>query len=165
MYPDRWTRQEFPIPAVRGIALALGVLMLALTLAAAGWRARQDAAGEVQFLGALVIVMLLSSPICHQHYFCLALPLVMGLIQQSGLCEWSGGWGMRAWRSLVGVFLFDVVVNTLPIFPPLEVLRDVCSSLYGNLAVWGVGVGTLWATSRRRGRNDVEGHLAKPLAA
>ena len=34
-------------------------------------------------LGALVILMLLSSPVCHIHYFTLAVPLVMGLMVAS----------------------------------------------------------------------------------
>jgi hypothetical protein len=137
MHPDRWTRPEFPTTAVRVIALALGVLMLGLTLAAAGWRGGHSAAHTVLFLGALVMVMNLSSPICHQHYFCLTIPLVMGLILK-------GNRGV-----LAGVFAFDLVLSALPILPPLEILRDVCSSMYGNLTVWGVAVGVLWHESQR----------------
>jgi hypothetical protein len=154
MHPDRWTRPEFPTKAVRNIALALGILMMVLTLAAAGWRTRTGPAGEVQFLGALVIVMLLSSPICHQHYFCLAIPLVMGLTQRSGLSK----------RALAAVFAFDLLVCSLPILPPLEILRDVGSSMYGNLALWGVGVGALWRASGRTAIED-KNYPVKPLAA
>ncbi len=164
MYPDRWTRPEFPTETVRRVALGLGILMLVLTLAAAGWRKRPGPAGEVQFLGALILVMLLSSPICHQHYFCLALPFVMGVVQSSGLTDWSRGWGTPAWRILAGVFLFDVLVCTLPILPPLEILRDLCSSLYGNLAVWGAGVWALWMKSRKPVKEETA-RPAKPLAA
>jgi hypothetical protein len=154
IHPDRWTRPEFPTKAVRIIALALGILMMVLTLAAAGWRTRHGPAGEVQFLGALVIVMLLSSPICHQHYFCMSIPLVMGLAHRSGLSE----------RALAAVFTFDLLVCSLPILPPLEILRDVGSSMYGNLALWGVGVGALWRAPGRTGKED-ETHPVEPLAA
>jgi hypothetical protein len=65
---------------------------------------------------------------------------------------------------LAAVFALDLVLSALPILPPLEILRDVCSSMYGNLAVWGVAVGVLWHESRRV-RIEAEEPSVKPLAA
>src|SRR5262249_5163489 len=45
--------------------------------------------GALLMLGALAEVMLLLSPVCHLHYFCLSAPLVMALVTR---LEGRGGW-------------------------------------------------------------------------
>ena len=35
------------------------------------------------FVGTLLLIMLLLSPVCHTHYFALAVPLLMGLLALS----------------------------------------------------------------------------------
>src|SRR5262249_7020106 len=74
---DRATRPRQAAPAVRRAHWLIGALLTGLTLLAAG-RRRRDGPATVVLLGALLVLMLLLSPVCHLHYFCLWLPLVMG---------------------------------------------------------------------------------------
>ena len=62
-------------------------MFVLLTLLAAGRGRRLDSPlGGVIFLGVLLFDMLVLSPVCHIHYFCLLLPLVLGLL--AGAVRW-----------------------------------------------------------------------------
>src|SRR5262249_15178552 len=74
--PDRPRRPARPSGKVRLASYALGGLLTALTLLAARRRARGDRPGTVLLFGLLVLDMLLLCPVCHLHYFCLAIPAV-----------------------------------------------------------------------------------------
>jgi hypothetical protein len=123
-------------PAVRLVSHLLGGLLTLATLWAAGWRRRDDGLDIVLFFGLLVLNMLLISPVCHLHYFSLALPLVMALLAQ----RWQRrevlglGWGLL---TLLGIF---TVVNLLPNLPNMNLLRDCGSAMYGSLALWLTGI-------------------------
>src|SRR5205807_2368462 len=69
LYPDRDSRPPTAGPWVRLAHWLAGSLLTVLTLAAA--RGRTDARGAVLLLGCLTIIMMLLSPVCHLHYFCL----------------------------------------------------------------------------------------------
>jgi hypothetical protein len=127
---DRWHRPPDAAPTVRVAHFALGGLMTALTLGAAR-RRRLEGAAVVFFLGALTLCMLLLSPVCHQHYFALSLPLVMALLAR----EWERPGG----RVRAGVWLLlgaNFVGNALPLFPTFEVLKDAGLATYTALALW-----------------------------
>src|SRR5262249_55553442 len=93
-----------------------------LTLATLWSMGRRPLAGTelAVALGALTIVMLMLSPVCHQHYLCLMLPSVAGL----GLCC-LGHRGPR-WLPTAPLlpFPFFCVAMALPFIPGFGVLRD-----------------------------------------
>ncbi len=153
MYPDWTTRPLRPSWVVRGAhwLLAGGLTLLTLW---AGWR-RRDRAAEVVAFGALVVMMLVTSPISHTHYFCLALPLVMGV---TAWCQQTENRRLSAALFVVGAA--NVAANLLPLIPGLEITRDCGAVFYAALLLWLTGIVVLRAT-RRPDAAD----LAAPAAA
>jgi alpha-1,2-mannosyltransferase len=138
---DRYTRPTTPAPWVRVAHWLIGGLLLGIMFLLAG-RGRLSASKETIFLGGLVLMMMLLSPVCHLHYFCLLLPLVMGLMaatweQQSSVPVRCGFW------ILLGV---NAVASALPHLPGLEILRDVGLVTYTALTLWLAGV--VWVARR-----------------
>jgi hypothetical protein len=113
-------------------AIALGLTALALT--AAGWQRRLPPLGEELFLGSLIVVMVLASPVSHLHYFTLVVPLAMGLVAAA-----RGGavYPDRRWCWLLGAF---IAATVLPLLPGLEALRDLGLASVGAMALWCAGV-------------------------
>jgi hypothetical protein len=146
LHLDPATRPTQVARGVRLVSLAAGGGLTLLVLLAAGWRRPQDGCREVIFFGALILNMLLLSPVCHLHYFCLAVPLIGGLIaarwEQTGVPLLG-----LALSLLLGTF---VVANTLPHFPVFQVLRDAGLAMYGSLALWCAGVVVLWRRGKLR---------------
>jgi hypothetical protein len=142
LHPDRASRPAQASPAVRWTALLVGGLLTLLTLAAAGWRQPRSGPEELLFLGTLVLLMVLLSPVCHRHYFCLAVPLVTGLLACSRTWNETGrlAWGLR-W--LLGI---NVVTNSLAQVEGLDVLRDLGLALAAALLLWASAVYVLWRT-------------------
>jgi hypothetical protein len=155
---ERSTRPRQATFQVRAVALAIGGLLTLVTLLAFGrpWRrdTEPDAPASLLFLGCLTVIMVLLNPVCHLHYFCLLLPLVVGILAASRGSGSVWGWAL--------LFLLYVVANVLPHFPGLEVLRDVGLAMYAALALWLVGVVLLV-----RGRRAVaaEGRARPALSA
>jgi hypothetical protein len=119
MYPHLATRPADAAPWVRYAHWLIGGLITAAALWSMG-RRRLAGAELAVGLGTLTIVMLMLSPICHQHYLCLMLPCAAGLI---AYC-----WEKRApsWlpRVLVVLLPFISVAMGLPFIPGLGFLRD-----------------------------------------
>src|SRR5262249_962773 len=105
-----------------------------------GLKKRQDGPGPVIFLGMLVLCMLLLSPVCHLHYFCLTMPLLMGLLAYTWERDVAGRLG-PGWIVLLTV---HGVANLLPHFPSMEVVRDLCLAMYAALLICLVGFVALW---------------------
>jgi hypothetical protein len=159
LYYHSTTRPPRASPTVRLVSHLLGGLLTLTTLWAVGWRRREEGLDIVLFFGLLVLNMLLISPVCHLHYFSLALPLVMALLaerwqRREGL---SPGWGLLA---LLGTF---TIANLLPNLPNMNLLRDCGSAMYGSLALWLTGIVLL----RRRspGGLDVKSGASLRMAA
>ena len=91
-------------------------------------------------VGALALIMILTSPVCHTHYFVLSLPLVMGLLAWA----WERWPPARVRWALVVLLVLQVVGNTLPLLPTLEVCKDAGLALYTALALWLAGCLILW---------------------
>jgi alpha-1,2-mannosyltransferase len=146
LHPNRTTRPADASPRLRQVAALLGGLLTLITLWAA--RRRQLLAGaEVPlFLGALILNMLLLCPVCHLHYFSLAVPVVMGLVASS----WGDRLSPHLDRSLGLLLLANIVIYILPNLPRLMVLRELGFAVYGGLLLWGTAVVVL----RRGGRDD-----------
>ena len=79
MFLDPYKRPRKVIPLARELHWLIGGAITLLTLLA-GWKHRHSR-GPVQpiFVGALVLIMLLLSPVCHTHYFALAVAAADGL--------------------------------------------------------------------------------------
>jgi hypothetical protein len=157
LHLDRNRRPSEASPAVRRAHLALVGLFTLLTLAAA--RRRPESGLDVTFfVGALTVIMILASPVCHTHYFTLSLPLVMGLLARESERRGSTevGWG------LVALFAVQVVGNVLPLLPVFEVLKDAGLAMYTALALWLAACVALW----RKPQPSGEGAQPRwPLAA
>jgi heptose I phosphotransferase len=146
LHPDPARRPVRPSGKVRLASYALGGLLTALTLLAARRRAPGDRPGTVLLFGLLTLDMLLLCPVCHLHYFCLAIPAVMALVA----ARWEGREAIELGVGLVAFFALVALTQLLPHFPPLVVLRERGLAGYGALALWVVGVVTLW----RRGKEE-----------
>ncbi len=116
---------------------AIAIILTALTLLAARWRPRGSPLDEELLLGSLAIIMVLSSPVSHLHYFTLAVPLAMGLVM--------AGRGDAVYPRRKWIWLFAAVAacGVLPLLPDLEVLRDLGLDGFGALALWGAGTTAL----------------------
>jgi alpha-1,2-mannosyltransferase len=125
-------------PWVRLAHWAIVVMATILTLARAGPRGEIDGFNEITVFSTLMVVMVLASPVCHLHYFVMALPLVAVLLM-SGEADPLGYIGGRfAW--VLGAYL---VLNSLPLLPGLELLRDLGMGTYAALALWLAGLAVL----------------------
>jgi alpha-1,2-mannosyltransferase len=145
LHLDRNTRPNVASDAVRRTHWLLGAVFTALTLVA-GRRATKGPA-LVIFAGALILIMILLSPVCHLHYFALSVPLVIGLL------AWS--WEKQAMPRLSGYFLalmgVEVIGNTLPLLPHrFEFFKDTGLAMYAALVLWLVGCVVLCRTGWRR---------------
>jgi hypothetical protein len=148
LYPNPATRPHFPSAGIRCAHWLAGALLTLVTLAAA-WRRRDDAAVTVIFFGALVVLMLLLSPVCHLHYFCLSLPLVMGLLA----ANWQGASAPRLGTGMLLALTANMVANTLPHFagprwPLMQLLRDDGLASAAALLLWLAGILLLWQRGR-----------------
>jgi hypothetical protein len=144
LHPDRLHRPDHPTVAVRWTARIVVSFLTVCTLLAAGWRRTAGGAAVVLFLGALVLDMLLYSPVCHLHYFSLLVPLVMGLLD----CRWKGQANPRLGKGLLLLFAANVVGNMLPNLPGMELVRDLGLAMYASLALWLLGCIWLWKERR-----------------
>jgi hypothetical protein len=145
---DRATRPATPAPVVRRAHWLAGGLLTLLTLLAAGVPVTDRGSTTAVWAGALMVNMLLLSPVCHLHYFCLALPLVMGLLASS----WEQAPEPRLGASLMLLLAGYFVTLTLPNLQGLEVVRDLAGAMYGALALWAAGCILLLRARRHRGR-------------
>ncbi len=156
---DRATRPRNASALLRRWHWAGGLCLLFVTLIAA-WRGSR-ATGRtdtVVFLGALIFNMLILSPVCHLHYFCLMIPLVMGL-----LAVWQEERGTSTWIGVVPVFCsIHLLTGLLPAIPGLELLRDIGLATWGALPLWLIGCGILWRgqTQRALGFASSNGRIA-----
>jgi alpha-1,2-mannosyltransferase len=159
---ERIGRPLQPAPATRLAHWLIGGVLTGLTLLASGWR-KPESPATLLGLGGLVLLMALLSPVCHLHYFCLTVPLVMGLLW----VYWdSPGLGIRRSRLGLGLTLLfgaHLVGSMLPRLPGLELLRDLGVAAYASMLLWLVAVVVLAcgraAAQPRQGSNE-ETHRA-----
>jgi hypothetical protein len=146
---DRMTRPRSADAPERLAHWGIGALLTMVTFAAVGRRGARDGPGVVVLLGALGVLMILVSPICHLHYFSLSLPLVMGLFAAAWSSWNEAGRARIAWEALRLLLGINLVANILPRLPGLEVLRDVGLAAYAALLLWAAACLILWRSSRR----------------
>jgi alpha-1,2-mannosyltransferase len=142
LHLDRLSRPYVASAQVRLAHWLIGGLLLGVTLLAAGPNDGGHRLRPLLFLGALSLVMLLLSPVCHLHYFCLALPLVMGLIAW----EWQTRGSRRLSRGLLVVLVLHCAINAMTHFPGMDLIRDLCLAGYATMLLWLAAVVVLWRT-------------------
>jgi hypothetical protein len=158
---DRATRPNQASRLVRWAHWGIGAALTGLTLLAAGWQPPRSKAAETVFLGLLIVMMCLLSPVCHLHYFSLALPLIMALLA----VVWENPQTLRlgaGWWALLGI---NLVSNALTGVPGLEVLRDVGVAAYMALLLWLTGTLLVGKYSTWRGPAQASSPEASGLAA
>lgn len=136
IHRDPQTRPTDASAPLRYLSYLLGGLLTGMTFWAAGWKHPLAGPAVPLFLGALVLDMLFLCPVCHLHYFSLALPLVMGLLAWS----WEHRPAPRLGWAVGGVLAANLVINVLPNLPSLRPLRDMGFALYGGLLLWGSAI-------------------------
>lgn len=154
LHLDRNQRPKTASATVRRAHWLLGAAFTLLTLLAARSRRQEAGLAPVLFLGALTLIMILCSPVCHTHYFVLSLPLVMGLLardwQRRGTTDLSPG--------LTSLLALQIVGNTLPLLPPFEILKDIGLALYTALTLWSVACVVLWKQGQASRTGTAGGH-------
>jgi hypothetical protein len=142
--PDPKARPLNASPAVRAAHWLLGGALTLLTLLAAGGRRAERGSAVPLVLGALVLNMLLLSPVGHPHYYALLVLLPMGLL--AGTPKTDPQAGATGWLGLL--LAGYAVAAILPALPGLTVLHDWGSTMFGALAVYAVGLARLWRDGR-----------------
>jgi hypothetical protein len=138
---DRATRPAHATPAIRWAHRFVGVFLTLAALFAYGWRERSRSKADlVLFAGAMMIVMVLMSPVCHLHYFCMCIPAVMGLAAH----DWqSTGLPRLCWKMRILFWLYPAA-NLLPHLPWCDPLRDLGLAMYMAILIWALACIQLW---------------------
>jgi Glycosyltransferase family 87 len=137
--PDR---PNVAAPWVRYGHWVLAALFTLLTLLAVRRQARGFRTPpllEPLVMGCLTLVMIQTSPVCHLHYFALALPVVMGLIAVGLERPRWDGWSW--WLAVVFAAFF--VIQTLPVLPSMDRWRDLGAASLATLGLGAVACGVL----------------------
>ncbi len=141
IHPDPATRPSEASDTVRAVHLALGALMTVFTL----WTFRRrdglplDPPRELLFSGCMILTMLMLSPVSHMHYYCQAMPLLMGLIVI------SRGDNVYPKPALCLLLAFNGIVTLLPYLPGLKRLQDFGTMGLTALLFWAIAC---WTASR-----------------
>jgi hypothetical protein len=146
LHPTRALRPAQPAALVRWIPRVVGLTLTALTLAAAGWHRRLPGPDLALFLGALIINMLLLSPVCHLHYFSLCVLIVMGLVA----VRWERGSNFKLGIGLTLILVANIICYVPPNIPQWLVSRDLAIMIYPTLMLWAAGTLNLWKRSRQK---------------
>lgn len=131
-YPDPYTRPLQSDVRTRLAHWALAGIMTGFTLLAFR-RHWHNPSGPylILFGGALIQTMMLTSPVCHLHYFCLSVPLFMGLVHL-GLARGDKG----SLAVLMGLIFLHGAGLILPAVPALQLLRDCGFATLLTLIAW-----------------------------
>jgi hypothetical protein len=132
IHPNRDARPAEASTEVRWAHRLIATALTVLTLLAGGWPRTHNPQREGLTLGALIIVMILASPVCHLHYFCLTLPLVLAM-QATVLKPENTG---RRLYIFYGLMWTNILCTALPIFPGFDALRDHGLATFGTLLIW-----------------------------
>jgi hypothetical protein len=134
LYFDRDTRPKVAEPWERYTTWFIGGTFTLLTLAAAYRRRTDNGLSVALLVGAMTLVMMWLSPVCHSHYFVLSVPLIMTLLARS--------WERRPqvlnrFAALsIGMFVLIVVQIIGYTIPLIQATRDLGFSLYTSLPLW-----------------------------
>jgi hypothetical protein len=155
LHLDRATRPSAASPRVRQCSYVIGILLTTATFWAASRKQILIGPDVPLFLGSLILNMLLLCPVCHLHYFSMALPLIMGLLAAT----WERTVSSPIACGSMMILAANVTCNALPNLRGLEVLRDLGLATYMGLALWGMAI------LRLRKRSHHEESLCLPVPA
>ena len=157
MYPIKRDRPKVAAEGVRLAHWLIAVILILLTLYASGWK-RSDhlLKGEVGaeprellFLGALLMVMYIMSPVFSPHYVSTALPLVMVLLfmiwQRYSYPHMPTGWKIL-FLALVLSHLLTPIDRGIFLY-----FRQFGLVLFTSLALWA---GSIWMLRRTAAEVD-----------
>lgn len=153
LFLDRASRPSQAAALARLAAAAASGLLLLAVLAAARGMGRHDAPAQVMLVGALIEIMLLASPVCHLHYFCLNVPLIAGLLAAA----WQHESSARLSTGLAALLAVHLIANIIPHLPGMEVPRDVGLASYAALLLLAAAIVAL-----RRRRQSQAGRVVQP---
>ncbi len=131
MYPHLATRPPDAAPWVRNVHWLIGIGITLVTLWSIGRRPLAGSALVLAF-GSLIFAMLMLSPVCHQHYLCLLLPIPAGLL----VYAWEHPALVWLPRVLTAILPFVSVAMFLPFIPGLGFLRDHGLPGFAGLLLW-----------------------------
>ena len=114
----------------RHLAAALGGVLATVTLLASGFRQQISRLNTVLCLSMLIIIMLISSPVCQSYYFVLLIPVVMAIIS-ADLQRFPNAFPRLR---TVGVCAAYPIAQAVSSFSP--VVRDSGLVLVTVLALW-----------------------------
>ncbi|NNM84881.1 MAG: DUF2029 domain-containing protein [Phycisphaerales bacterium] len=96
------------------------------------------------FFGCLIAVLLPMIPICHPHYFCLTLPLVVTLMA----VRWERDQKLPFGWPLLAVLWFVFAAHIITVLPHARYFRNFGLVTFADLALWGAGI--YWMANFRR---------------
>ncbi|MFL5329545.1 MAG: glycosyltransferase family 87 protein [Gemmataceae bacterium] len=127
---DRTTRPTIADPTTRVIHWLIGGLLTIVTVVVGARSTLKEPHREALAISALIVPMLLISPVCHMHYFVLLLPLIVALIG-SHLAN-----SQRVRPGLTALLAVNFLTAMFPRLPGCESLRDVGLMSLGALGLW-----------------------------
>ncbi len=131
---DAKTRPNKADSATKLAHIAICGLLTGLLLLAYGWKRNDEPIRLLMFIGGLMTIMAIATPVSHTHYFCLTEPLVMGLVASSVICSRRQ---MEMSRQTAVLLVLAGVLFTLPHIPLWEQRREMGFPLFGCLLLWG----------------------------
>ncbi len=128
-FPNADTRPQDALPWERATHWFIAAMLTAMTFWAAK-STRGDVLGEAILLGALMVLMLPISPVCHGHYFIFALPLVSALAAEAW--ERCGEIG----AGLATLFVAHFALHLISTLPAFAWAKEFGVPLVATLALW-----------------------------
>lgn len=141
-------RAADPAAWVRGGALAGVALLTVVTLRALARRRGDSGRGGDPAaplgLGALAVLMLAASPVCHMHYFAFALPLVVALVALHARAHPAGSLSALGWLLGLGYLAVYAAARVQGVMvgptDTATLLLMLGVPMWTNLFVWLYGV-------------------------
>ncbi len=140
--PARPGHPEHINDGVKAAWIILSGLLTLATLApawGAGGFTPEYALRDALVFSMLTLVMILVSPVCHMHYFVMAIPLIMVLCHM----VWNQH-NPKLEAAFLTFMALYIVANTLPRLPTFYFMRPEGVVMYSHLALWAMGAWVLY---------------------
>jgi hypothetical protein len=158
----RDARPQEATPAVRVLSIGIGLALLAATLWAAGRGRRDSGIRAVLFLGLLILDVLLNTPKSHSHYYCLIVPLVMGIVA----AEWQrAGRDHISWPVIAVLVIYFCVDMAARLSWADYAIRDLGIPTMAALLLWLLGTACLARLRAQPVRTNASLHLDDMILA
>ena len=142
LHPDPYCRPGDASTSTRIIHWCICGCMTAITLIVGWLRRGEGVPVQLVFLGSLLLIMVLTSPVSHVHHYAMVLPAISALWLK-GLADRPGAVWPAPW--ILATLLLWCVGTGLPLFPgPLFVqMREFGAGTITTAIVWFASVLTL----------------------